>query len=518
MDISSPLRKGDLIGFLHKGSLSYMMTHMERAILAFIRVTPVFFCTGVAERNGCDYPVVADRRFDQLREAPPLSQNQDTMSLFEEFISHCEKHSPDRLRLLHALTLEDGQFYNPLKQRLDIPFIVSVSDNDLKRKSDDTFNGVHALRDVVDLFIAHSKQAAVDLKNLGCPGKKIIVYPGNDASLEKIYNNVLKTRFCLECVCLDSTDYEGIDIIRERGKIHLFRPDFTLDFINIEPNNTCTLGCPLCPTGRGEIPPKPDMPLDSFKAIVDQIRSPLILDLFNFGESLLHPRVFEMVAYAAKKGHRVRISSNLSFLSSENLPLIIHSGLSEFIACVDGITQQTYGAYRKGGSLLESLKNLRYLCDMRNTQGRGPLIQLQFIAMSHNEQEIPNVERMASDIGVDQLRIKAVNGPPHLLDGYLPASRYCRIKGQRGNSFCNYPWRTMAINCDGEVMPCCYAHHNPAYSMGNAFRSSLQSIWWGKKFREFRKHALLKKETIRICRHCDGHLNDNDIHYVCYSS
>src|SRR5579883_2934405 len=67
----------------------------------------------------------------------------------------------------------------------------------------------------------------------------------------------------------------------------------------IEPTNHCNLSCPLCPAGRdNKGHERGMMKLEDFKAIIDEVGEYLFeIDLYDFGESLLNPRIYEMIEY-----------------------------------------------------------------------------------------------------------------------------------------------------------------------------------------------------------------------------
>ena len=50
---------------------------------------------------------------------------------------------------------------------------------------------------------------------------------------------------------------------------------------------------------------------------------------------------------------------------------------------------------------------------------------------------------------------------------------------------CNKPFDWVQINNDGDVFPCCQIAQR--YSIGSITKKSLEEVWNGKKYREFRK-------------------------------
>ena len=87
----------------------------------------------------------------------------------------------------------------------------------------------------------------------------------------------------------------------------------------IDPANVCNLRCPLCPTGNGTADrPKKLMSLACYTGIIDQIRPYAIeVILHNWGESLLHPKIVDMIRYTSAANIGTSVSSHLNQVSDE---------------------------------------------------------------------------------------------------------------------------------------------------------------------------------------------------------
>ena len=87
----------------------------------------------------------------------------------------------------------------------------------------------------------------------------------------------------------------------------------------IDPTNVCNLRCPLCPTGLMQRGRKAGMiPWETFTAVVDQAAPwAYKVNLFNWGEPLLHTHLFEMIRYAKSKNLGTSMSSNMSIQISD---------------------------------------------------------------------------------------------------------------------------------------------------------------------------------------------------------
>lgn len=287
----------------------------------------------------------------------------------------------------------------------------------------------------------------------------------------------------------------------------------------IEPTNLCNLACPTCPTGTGKIKPLPSMTLERFDGVIEQLAPKMRnLALWNYGEPLLNRELPAMIARAKDAGVKVvKVSSNVHFLDGARGLALLRSGLDVLILSVDGASQATYETFRKDGDFEKVATSVAWLCAEKKRLGLAkPRIELQFIAMRHNEHELPEMRRLAREWGVDALRVKTVGADDDETRSLVPTqrllSRY-EPDGETPNvrhSFCTMAWDHTVVNVDGSVTPCCYLRPDmgDAFVMGNVFDTPFTSIWRGEKYRQFREQMLGGRESMPVCNRCRGGTHD----------
>ncbi|MEO8699339.1 MAG: glycosyltransferase [Kofleriaceae bacterium] len=287
----------------------------------------------------------------------------------------------------------------------------------------------------------------------------------------------------------------------------------------IEPTNLCNLACPTCPTGTGKIKPLPQMTLAKFDHLMGELAPRMRnVALWNYGEPLLNKELPAMIAHAKTAGIRVvKVSSNVHFLDGERGSALLRSGLDVLILSVDGASQATYETFRKDGDFGHVATSIAWLCAEKKRLGLAkPRIELQFIAMRHNEHELPEMRRLAHEWGVDALRVKTVGADDDATKTLVPASRLLSRYAADGetpnvrHAFCTMAWDHTVVNVDGSVTPCCYLRPDmgEAFVMGNVFESSFQSIWRGEKYRAFREQMLEGRAEMPVCNRCRGGTHD----------
>ena len=286
--------------------------------------------------------------------------------------------------------------------------------------------------------------------------------------------------------------------------------------LTIEPANVCNLRCPLCTTGSGEMKRiRGNMTLDTFQSIMNKFGDDIFfLLIYHQGEPYINPHFLDFVKIAKQNNIYVTTSTNGHYFTPENIKATIESGLDSMIVSIDGITHDTYARYRVRGTLDQVISGTKELMQMRRTlKRRTPNVAIQFLVMKHNEHEIPEIRKLAAEIGVDRLLIKNIEVHNAAeAEEWLPANKSFRrynfdgenliVKGAEKKS-CTRPWLSTLVNWDGEVVPCCF-DKNGDHPMGNIhIQGDAHTIWKGEPFTGFRKQLLDDRRKIDICRNCN---------------
>src|ERR1041385_615058 len=103
------------------------------------------------------------------------------------------------------------------------------------------------------------------------------------------------------------------------------------------------------------------MPFETFTRLVDQIPTMTELQLQGLGEPMMHPRFFDMVAYASARGIEVSTNSNLTLLTPARAERCVQSGLTWLHISIDGATAETYERIRVRSRFERVVGNLTHL-------------------------------------------------------------------------------------------------------------------------------------------------------------
>ena len=284
--------------------------------------------------------------------------------------------------------------------------------------------------------------------------------------------------------------------------------------LSIEPTTNCNLQCPECPSGLRQFTRKiGNIDFTLYKSIIDQSYKELVyLMLYFQGEPLLHPDFFEMLKYAKSKNIYTATSTNAHFLDYESAKNVVKSGLDRLIISIDGVSQESYEKYRKGGDLNKVLEGTRNLLKVKNElKSTKPYIIFQFVVFKSNENEIQEIKILGRQIGVDEVKIKSAQFYNlDLSNDLIPTkNEYLRYKrSQNDFSFkdttpnkCWKSWHSSVITMDGKLVPCCF-DKDAKYKLGDLIENSIKDIFSGDKSNTFRKQILIDRKQIDICRNC----------------
>lgn len=284
--------------------------------------------------------------------------------------------------------------------------------------------------------------------------------------------------------------------------------------MEIEPTTSCNLRCPQCPSGLRQFTRETGMlDLDLYKKIIDELHPELVwLILYFQGEPFLNKSFLEFVKYAASKNLYTATSSNAHYFNDEMAKATVLSGLDRLIISIDGTTQDTYGKYRIGGKIEKVIEGTKKLLHYKKTLKRStPHIIWQFIAFKHNEHQIPEIKKLAKEIGVDELGIKTAQiydykTSDELIPENEELSRY--RKTEHGNEIknkllnqCWRMWRGSVVTWDGLVVPCCF-DKDATHRFGNVSTDSFAKVWRSERYNNFRAAILKSRKEIDICTNC----------------
>lgn len=201
-----------------------------------------------------------------------------------------------------------------------------------------------------------------------------------------------------------------------RAAIQLGRAgEFTVvpEFISISATDNCNLRCVMCPGHTGMTGPKLTLQqADSLFAALGSnhidFGSPRVLDM-TAGEPMLNAElhlIFRRFKDAVPSG-KITVISNATLpirgRVKEAFELCDRIGLS-----IDGATKATYERIRKGSNFENVVRNIRDVAILKDSGRECETLSIMFVAMDQNAHELPELVRLASELGVPTVFAQAV--------------------------------------------------------------------------------------------------------------
>ena len=267
------------------------------------------------------------------------------------------------------------------------------------------------------------------------------------------------------------------------------------------------------------------MPLPVFERVLDQVQKTAHTMQFYFqGEPLLNKQLPEMIARAHQAGLYTIVSTNAQALTSLMAQRLVKSGLSRIIVSIDGFSEESYAAYRVGGSLHRALEGLQFLHEAKEQCRSSIRIELQVLRLKTNEHEWQWIKKHYKRLGATHLVLKTAqlynfeHGHP-LMPTDEHYSRYRKTADgtyvhkssplhstpytihRAFGALCLRLWSGCVITTSGDILPCCYDKEH-RHALGNITTHSLSEIFHSNKANTLRKH-ILKGNLPEMCKNCD---------------
>lgn len=268
--------------------------------------------------------------------------------------------------------------------------------------------------------------------------------------------------------------------------------DFPLH-LDIEITSRCNLRCTFCDKlpllSKEQLG---DMDFELYKKILDECDGGRLwgLKLSYRGESLLHPQVVEMVAYAKARGVLdVYFNTNGMLLTPELSHRLMEAGLDRISVSVEGTDPVAFERERRGAKFGRILKNIDALMALKAKSG-----------CSH-----PGV------------RVQTVKFPGLDLEAYrsfwlshvdeVAAVDYKDSQDRRQDLICRdwacpQLWQRMTIEWSGAIMPC----NNDDYRrlcVGNVKDRAIEACWHDPVVQRARElHQSGQSHRLAACNGC----------------
>jgi len=274
----------------------------------------------------------------------------------------------------------------------------------------------------------------------------------------------------------------------------------------IDPTLTCNLRCVFClkEDFNGE-----HLNVENLRKLKNAIKYAHVISFGGWGEPMLYPKLAEALEYIYTlnpKDDLIQIITNGTALTRKKAALL-KGHLGRLIISLNASSPESYKQYMEY-DFEKTLSRIReFMAEL--DEGDRRKIRLHFVAHSKNYTEIPDFVRLAKNLGVstvefnqfqmsskDHLHFSLVNVREQYNEVIDEAQKLgieldVDVSGRKffeenppGVKNCQTPIYEAFVSINGDLLPCCYAGSE---TMGNAYKSGFEAVWFGKKYRRLRR-------------------------------
>jgi len=258
----------------------------------------------------------------------------------------------------------------------------------------------------------------------------------------------------------------------------------------IEPTNHCPYACIMCPRSKHMNRARGFMEFKLYTRVIDEVAgySPETktkeIELFHFGESLLHPQIAAMVGYAVDKGLNIVLSVNAPQLTSKLAEQLLCRHPGKIIISLDGYDQESYRQIRGANADYKmAVANIQTLMALHRQMNSTVEICIRMIRLRINEDHIDEFTQNWQGYGVT---VEIRDFFPWNLKEFTSLGERPTFPAHMP---CPFPWQYLVVQWNGDVVPCC-RDFNAVNVMGNVGNDSLLDIWNGPAYARFRHQMV----------------------------
>lgn len=303
----------------------------------------------------------------------------------------------------------------------------------------------------------------------------------------------------------------------------------------LELTNACNLNCVMC--GRNAANFKPTVfDMDVFKSLEPLMDTIEEVTLMGWGEPTIHPHFNEMLEIINRHSARKYFCSNgMNLQNIKNA--IFDYNVDVFAVSLDGATDETNSRIRRGSKIEQITRDLKEIVEIKKERGlKYPWINFVFCAMQSNIHELPDLVRLAAEIGIEEVKVvyltvfgedllnESLWGHEDLIRKYFEEAIHISeemgiilklphyigedVAGDKLHKDCFVSWRDFFLGSDGYVRPCM---STPIQFFPYDKSKDFMEMWNSKEYQNYRAVVNDTQKMDAPCTRCyqSSHCNWN---------
>jgi len=276
--------------------------------------------------------------------------------------------------------------------------------------------------------------------------------------------------------------------------------DFPL-MVVVSATYVCNARCPNCPYTNSEIRKNysdaPFIKPEIFKKIADECgKYDSYIRITGGGEPLLHPQMIDLIGYAKKVGCKIGLITNGSLLTPDKADRLLAVDTDVIEISADAADERTYSKVRRGLDFNTLVNNVRYLVKKRNQMKSKTKVVVSVVNQEAVKDKLTDIVKYWEKI-VDKVQVRK-----YLTWGFLKEKSGDPTPYLPVRVSCPFPFERLNIDTRGKIEFCGFDIAGET-DFGNVMKTTIQSVWTGKRFSAWRRLILEGKyEEIPVCKKC----------------
>ena len=300
---------------------------------------------------------------------------------------------------------------------------------------------------------------------------------------------------------------------------------------NFESTNACNMVCGFCPRTNLMTREIESMPPELFNLVADQIEAhseadwkrwedfatkrykigpdemsenhfflyiiPRVIVLHGYGEPLLDRNLPGYVKYLSAKGIPTYFSCNPANIDVDKTIEFFECGLDYIKYSIDSVDDSTHKEIRGNASnFTKAYEKILKILEIKKRRKLKSQVVITMINFGRKNQleEYAELERCFKDQDV-YIYLKSQ-------DQQWLSDNPRETKSIHWTEFCQYPWSSMTINCNGQAVKCS-DDYDAETILGDVRTESLEDIWNGEPYTRFREDHFNKSLNMQCVERCD---------------
>jgi len=288
-----------------------------------------------------------------------------------------------------------------------------------------------------------------------------------------------------------------------------------------DPTNYCNFKCLYCPQSFNDFHDSVGGSKHLDLALFDKVALELkgwgklkVLRLYYLGEPFMHPNFFGIlrIAISYNIAERIEITTNASMLNQRRIKDLLDA--CEHCECVIylrvsiySVIQEKHKKITQSPISIETIRtNMKNLRETRDSRGlNSPFIYVKMINPYCEEETnlfYEYYKAIADQIVLEEPMNWNGNHGSSIIEKLYTSEQIITMPENPARKACPYPFYTMAIFSDGDVVSCC-VDWSRATKIGNVQEQTLKKIWKSKQLKDFQIAHLSGKRFSHIaCQNC----------------